>query len=120
MTTLSVQLDEAALKAATVNAINGILSPETKEKIVQQAIQHILTPSRNTWEKGESPLEGIFRSAVMEVARTEASRIVKEDEGLKDKIRELMRQTAEKMLLTEPDQLASKMAEAFIDSIRRQ
>jgi len=118
MSTLSVQLDEAALKAATIQAINGILSPETKEKLIEQAIVNILKPSNNSWERGTSPLDNIFQSAVLEVAKEEAQKIIKTDETLRSRIAELLNAVTEKMLKTDPDKFAEQVAEAFVSRIR--
>jgi len=118
MSTLSVQLDEAALKAATIQAINGVLSPETKEKLIEQAIVNILKPSNNSWERGTSPLDNIFQSAVLQVAKEEAEKIIKNDENLRARITSLLQVVTEKMLDTNPEKLAYDLADAFVSQIR--
>ena len=64
MTNLNLQLDPVALREATVQAISGILTPEVRAQILQEAIRAVLKPSTNSWEKGVSPLEKAFQDAV--------------------------------------------------------
>lgn len=118
MTNLTIQLDADALRAATVQAIAGVLTPETKEKILQNAVAAVLTPSTNSWERGVSPLETALQGAVLQIAREEAVRIVNEDKELAGKIKGLIALAALKMVESDSDKLAQKMADAFVHSFR--
>lgn len=120
MSEITIQLDANALREATSQAIMATLSPEVREKMIQKAIEAILTPSTNSWERGNNPLQLALESAVLQVAREEAARIVKEDLVLRKKIEDLLRTTADKVLSSDPDKLSDRMASAFAESLRKE
>lgn len=119
MTNVTLQLDGDALREATVQAMLGTLTPEAKSKMLESALQAILKPSTNSWERGKSPIELAFENAVRQVATEEAKRMVAEDEQLKAKMRELLRATADKVLGGDVEKLAQRMGDAFVDSLRK-
>jgi hypothetical protein len=119
MSKITLDLDADALREATVQAMLGVLTPEVREKVLEQAIRALMVPSSNSWEKGKSPIEVAFERAVDDLAVKEAQRLVAEDSVLAERIRALLRQTADKVLDSDPEKLASKMANAFVDSMRR-
>lgn len=119
MSQLSIQLDGDALRQATVQAINGVLSPEIREKIITEAIQELLRPSTNSWQKGQSAIERIFQESVTQVAREESLRLIKEDEVIREKIASTMRSVADQVLSTDVEKLAKNMADSFVASLRR-
>lgn len=119
MSSLTLQLDNDALREATAQALIGVLTPEVKAKIMQDAIQAVLKPSTDSWNRGKSPLDMAFEGAVRDLAHQEAKRLVAEDPVLSVKIKELMRATADKVLNSDQDKLAERMADAFCSSMRR-
>lgn len=119
MSNLTLQLDGDALREATVQAMLGVLTPEVKAKMLESAVQAILKPSTNSWDKNKSPLELAFERAVEQVAREEAARMVAEDPAMRERVKELMRTTADKVLGADVQKLADRMADAFVSSIRR-
>lgn len=119
MSNITLQLDNEALREATVQAMLGVLTPEVKAKILESAVQEILKPSTNSWDKGKSPIEVAFQRAIETIAKEEAIRMVSENEEVRDKIKKLMLETAVKVIETDTDKLALRMADAFVDSIRR-
>lgn len=118
MADITISLDPEALREATVQAMVGVLTDETKEKMIQQSIKAILMPSTNNWDKGKSPIEQAFQNAITTLAHQECLKLVKEDEGINAKIKELLRITAEKVLDADQEKMAEKMAESFINSIK--
>ena len=74
-TVLSLTLDSEALHEATKQAILGALSPEVREKILQNAIEELLKPSTSPYTRGQSKIEEIFQSAVSRIACEEANKI---------------------------------------------
>ena len=118
MTTLSINLDGEALREATVQAMVSTLTPEVREQIIRQALDRILAPSMNSWEKGESPIEMAFKNAIMGVAREEAQRLMREDKGVVERVHSLLHDAIEKMLGADPEKMASRMADAFVASLR--
>ena len=118
MTNLSIQLDPVALREATSQAIMGILTPEVRAQILQSAIRSLLAPSTNSWDRGKSPIDTAFEVAVNIIAREEAKRLVTEDEAISAQIKSLIRAATERMLTSDPEKLAERMAGAFVDSLR--
>lgn len=119
MSNLTLQLDGDALREATVQAMLGVLTPEVKAKMLENAVQAILKPSTNSWEKNKSPLELAFERAVDRLANEEATRMVAEDPVMRERVKELMRTTADKVLGADMEKLAQRMADAFVSSMRR-
>jgi agmatine/peptidylarginine deiminase len=115
---ITVQLDSAAMKEATIQAMVGVLTPEMKAKLIEQAIVALLKPSSNTWNRNKSPIELAFEEAIMHIAREESRRLVAEDEKLRTKMKDLLRSTADKVLNSDPDKLAQRMADSFVDSLK--
>ena len=119
MTQVTLNLDGEALREATVQAMLGVLSPETKAKVLESAIHNLLNPSTNSWDKKKSPIEVAFENAVLQVANAEAKRMVEEDSATRERMKQLLRTTADKILDADMDKLAQRMADAFVASIRR-
>lgn len=115
---VTLELDQDALREATAQAILGVLTPELKAKMLEDAIKAILKPSTNTWENKKSPLELAFERAVTQIVNDEAKRLLQEDELLRQKMQELLR-TAAKVLGADLDKLTSRMADAFVSSMRK-
>lgn len=119
MSNLTIDLDGEALREATMQAMLGVLTPEVKAKLLESAVQAILKPSTDSWNKKKSPLELAFERAVEQVAGVEAKRMIEEDGEMRERIKELLRTTADKVLNADTDKLAQRMADAFADSMRR-
>lgn len=119
MSNLTLQLDGDSLREATVQAMLGVLSEDVKAKMLENAIQAILKPSTNSWDKKKSPLELAFERAIDQVAHAEAKKMIEEDTSLREKIKDLLRSTADKVINTDHDKLAERMADAFVSSMRR-
>lgn len=118
MSEIRITLDPVALREATAQAIMGILTPEVREKMLRDAISQLLTPSTNSWDNKKSPLETAFAQAVTQVAREFANDLVKTDPEIATKMKELMRQTADKVLSVDADKLAQGMADGLIDALK--
>jgi len=119
MSNITLQLDGDALREATVQAMLGVLTPEVKAKMLESAVQAILRPSTNSWENKKSPLELAFERAVEQVANAEAKRMIEEDGTMRERVKELLRVTADKVLDADMDKLAKRMADAFAASMRK-
>ena len=119
MAQVTLNLDGEALREATVQAMLGVLTPEIKAKVLESAIQTLLAPSTNSWERKKSPIELAFEEAVERVAREEAVRLVAEDDALRARMKELLRATADKVLGSDIDKLTERMATSFAESMKR-
>ena len=119
MTQVTLQLDGDALREATVQAMLGVLTPEVKAQVLERAIGELLKPSTNAWDKNKSAIERAFEEGVQRVATKEALRMVQEDGAIQAKVQELLRKTADRVLGADSDKLAQRMAEAFVNSMRK-
>jgi len=119
MSNMTFELDPTALREATVQAIMGVLTPETRERILQNAVSELLKPSINSWENKKSPLEQAFDRSVSSIAHEEARRMIGEDAVIRERIKALLRTTADKVLGADVDKLAERMADAFVSSMRK-
>ena len=119
MSQLTINLDGDALRDATTQAMLGILTPEARERILNQAVQALLKPSTDSWDKKKSPIEIAFENAVNRLANEEAVKMLKDDETFQTRLKDLVRQTADKVLSTDLDKMAQRMADAFVNSMRR-
>ena len=119
MNNLTLQLDNDALREATVQAMLGTLTQDVKNKILERAIQNLLAPGTDSWTRKQSPLEIAFNDAIVQLARTETKRMLEEDNTIRERIKELIRITSDKIFCADMDKLAERMADAFVSSMRR-
>ena len=119
MTQVTLQLDGDALREATVQAMLGILTPEVKAQVLERAVSELLKSSTNSWDKNKSPIERAFEDAINQVANHEALRMVTEDVAIQARVQELLRMTADKVLGADTEKLAQRMADAFVNSMRK-
>lgn len=123
MANVTLQMDEAAIREATVQALLGKLTPEFQAQLIQGAIQSILVKDRGSYGDSLSPIERAFRDAVYTQANRIARETVEQDAALQTKLRELMADTMARML-THGDEAArtafvDRMAQAFVNTLRR-
>jgi len=119
MSSITLQLDPVAIREATSQAIMGLLTPEMKTKIITDALSNLLKPSTDSWRNNKTPLEEAFNNAVIQVTQKMAKEMVEGDADLVAKIKDLINQTAHKVLNTDVEKLAGKMSDSFISSMRR-
>lgn len=120
---VTLQLDEAAIREATVQALAGKLTPEAQAKMIEAGIRNVLTPDTSGYGSRRTPLEDAFRDAVTMRAREIAREVVVQDEALQAKLRELMADTIARMLTYSDEQartaFVSRLADAFVSTLRR-
>lgn len=119
MANVSIELDAVALREATNQAIMGVLTPQIREELIRKAIVQLLAPSPNSWENKITQLEAAFEQAVYKYAHEVCRDMVNNDLEIKAKIRDLIRQTADKILNADLGKMADRMADAFVASCRR-
>lgn len=118
MPDITFRLDGEALQAATTQAILGVLTPEAKEELIDKAIRSILATGESSYDR-RSQIEKAFASAVNRAAHQICLDMVKSDPAILSRISELARSTADKILGADPDKMAERMADAFVNSIRK-
>lgn len=114
-TQFSVTLPPEAIQEATSQALMGMLTPEIKDRILANAITALLSQSSL---RGQSAIQSAFEMAVTTVAQREALKMVEEDEVVRERIKDLIRDTADKVLNTSPEKLVEKMAASFVSAIK--
>lgn len=119
MAALTVELDPVALREATSQAIMGILTPEVRERMLRQAIANLLAPSTDSWNRQKSPLELAFESATRQIAGDIVTEHLKGNADFLERLKNLARETADKVLGVDVNKMVDKMAEAFIASMRK-
>ena len=119
MSTLTVNLDPVAIREATSQAIMGLLTPELREKLIRDSIANLLNPSQNSWDRGKTPLQSAFNSAVEVVAQKIAAEYVAGNAEVVAKIRELMTAAMSKLVSVDAEKLTEKMGNAIAEAISR-
>lgn len=115
MSTLSLQLDSEALQQATIQAITGVLTPEVREKIIVEAVTNGLKSADRYSNK--TRIQEIFESAIYDIARKEALRMVAEDEGFAEAFKSLMSSAMTKAITADSEELSRKLADTFLEVI---
>ena len=119
MSNLTLQLEGDALREAIAQSIIGQLTPEIQCELLNKAVQAVLAPNTSGYQRGSSPLQIAFEVAVQKVTQEQALRLVEEDESIKTKLQQLLRDTADRVLAADIDKLSERMADAFVASMRR-
>lgn len=120
MPELKISFDNAEVfNAAAVQAMNATLTPEVREKLIVQALELAMRPNSGGYGDKRSTIELAFASAVDRVIQLEATKMLTEDAELRAKVQVLLRTTADKVLAADQEKLASRMADAFVQSMRR-
>lgn len=120
MASLTVQMDQEALSAATQQAIAGAIPPEVAQKLVQQAIEALLRPSTDRWDNNISPLARAFYNAVERYANIKVHEMVDHDVEFRKQLDALLKQVVQQMLTKDPDKLADKLSSAFVAAISKE
>lgn len=118
-TAITVTMDAEALQQATMQALMGVLTPEMKDSLIQKAIQEIMKPQSKGYGSTKSVLELAFENGVERMCREEMIGILTADPALRERINALLRITADKVLSADQDKLTQRMADAFVQSLRR-
>jgi len=119
MTNLTLQLEGDALREAIAQSIIGQLTPEAQRQLLDKAVQAVLAPSTNSYDRGRSSLQIAFDNAVQRVAQEQALRLVQENETIKAALQQLLRDTADKVLAADTEKMSERMADAFVASMRK-
>lgn len=117
---ITINMDAEALQQATLQALMGVLTPEMRDSLIQKAIQEIMKPQTNGYGRAaKSLLEQAFENGVERICREEMVNILTSDSNLRERINELLRITADKVLSADQEKLTQRMADSFVSSLRR-
>ncbi|HEV8658918.1 MAG TPA: hypothetical protein VGS96_09820 [Thermoanaerobaculia bacterium] len=82
-----MEVDKDVLQVALARAITDSFTPEIKEKVIRQAIEHhLFEVDRRHNSGGESPISGAFKNALNDATR-EMARLVVNDPANTEKIK---------------------------------
>lgn len=102
---MNVNLGDAQLGPIVAKAILDTMSPETREKLIVEAIKDILSKRRTDSYNSPTVIQAAFEGASWEVAQTIAKQILT-CEGY---LRELMREKARPRLVRIPNHVVAEM-----------
>lgn len=115
MSNITLTLDPIALREATSQAIMGILTPEMRQKMIEEAIKGVLTPPSSQYERNlPSPLQRAFDAATIEVARAIATDMVSKDERIAAKMRELVSAAVQRLTAIDTEKMTKLVVDAFV------
>lgn len=91
--TSQINLDPETVRSIAAAAIFEQIGEESREKVLQQAVQFLLTPKkgdRYTYGADKTPLQLAFDEAISQVTREVVKDKIAEDPRIKAKIEELL------------------------------
>lgn len=110
---MSINLNDADLKAVIAKAIIDQLTPERREALISEAIKQLLNASGDRYDH-RSKLQQAFDVAVQEVARKTAQDLLTGNTVMTERIRTLMVSAFERVVSGEAgEKLVDKMANAM-------
>ncbi len=86
---MEMKLDDEALKSVMAKAIMDTLTPESRERLISDAVQRLLTTKVSDHYDAPSKLQNAFDQAVQITAQQIAREIVGADDTIKAKIKEM-------------------------------
>src|SRR5580765_2164836 len=92
-----MNIDDEAMRSVVAKAILDNITPETKEKLITNAIKSLLEKPSGSGYNAPSTIQDSFNRAVAQVAGTVATDMLKDDAALKEKIKTLMLDAWEKL-----------------------
>lgn len=86
---MSTSIDLGAMEPLVAKAILDSLTDEVREKLIADAIKHLITPTRDQYSSrpATSPLQQHFDSALAAVARRIAEEVIASDSRFTDAVR---------------------------------
>lgn len=86
---MSTSIDLGSMEPLVAKAILDALTEETREKLIADAIKHLITPTRDphSFRQPVSPIQQHFDSALATVARRVAEEVIANDPRFTDAVR---------------------------------
>lgn len=112
-------MTKEVLDAAIVKSFLDGMTPEVKAGLIQKGIEELMKPDTNVYRDQKNQIQRIFDQMVVERMREEVREYLKNNEEVKEKIKTLMQEVTKHLFAYEPDKMAEKIANAFIDSFRK-
>lgn len=104
-----MNLNDENLKSIVAKAIIDSITPESREKLIQDSITSILTSEETTSAygrtKSKSPLQKAFDESVITYAQKYANEILENDQDFKSKIEILFQEVSKKLFEDQREEL---------------
>ncbi len=112
--------DSGALKDLMSEAILRALDDATKEKLITNAIAHLIAPQEpynGYGKRRESPLEEAYKCAVQSLALRMAHDVLDKDERVKEQVRSLLHEAMERAFVTHREATVERVANAIAEGL---
>jgi hypothetical protein len=118
---VDLRVDDAAMKALVAKSIVDSLTPETREKLITEAVRMTLaTPEGSGYGSKRSPLQQAFDWAVAEQARKYANEVIAEDTNFKEQLRKLFEDVSRKIFENEQrEQMVTNIANVIVGALTK-
>jgi hypothetical protein len=114
MADLTLKLDGEALQQATLQALVGQLTPEVREQLIASAVSKFIATPTDTRYGAKAPMVEAMERAMYEAMHQAARDLVAQDETIKPRLKKLLADTFERLVVSHPEQLTDVMASAFV------
>lgn len=111
---MDLKIDSEALGQIAAAAIFEQLSQDSRDTVIKQAIEYLLTPHKGPgYMVGRSPLQIAFETALQEAATKAVREKIADDEEIKQHINELLGPIVNKALAVEAEKYRTELADAI-------
>jgi hypothetical protein len=115
---LQVDLPIEMLKQIASEAILNAISPEQRDTLVRNAVAYLVTPPENrSYGPSYSPITQAFHDGIRSVAIRIAMEMFEKDETVRLKIRELLNEALEKVMVANREKTVQRIGEAIVDGM---
>lgn len=112
--------DSESLKAIMSEAILRALDDATKERLIKEAIAHLLAPqppAYNGAPRRPSPLEEAYKWAVETYAKRTAHEMLEKDEALQAQVKGLLNEAMERAFTKHREATVERVANAIAEGL---
>jgi hypothetical protein len=115
---ISIKLEDGKIREAVTEAVLRSIDENSRNTLIEAAIAHLLTPSKDGYNKGTSPLQIIFNQAIERVASSEMEKVMAtEESSLRIRIRVLHEEAVKRVF--DDVEARAKIVETVATGIRR-
>lgn len=120
---MDLRVNDDAVQALVAKSLVDALTPETKEKLITDAIKQTLTQeggSAGFANRGQpSPLQQAFNRAVASYAEQYATRVLSEDETFKARVEALFADVARALFESNREELVGTIASTIRQALMK-
>lgn len=110
---MKLEIDEALMRSVISEAILTSMDENKRSMLIRGALEHLLTPTKTGgYGPSISPLQSAFQDAAHIVARQVATEMLTIDETVKEKIRLLLLEAFELVMVKNRQETVKRLADA--------